>query len=258
MYKKRSFKKKIKSILQSSRKLLPTYMVKPFIIIHIFNILQAVCGNGHFVFYSVEILSGVRRNQSAQFLDVYFCNFFLSIVRLIFIFATCIIIFHVGRRPVALISGLGSSASILTGALLLYLRSPSAQSVMDDWIIFGSIVLFIGFYTFGFSCLPTLMIGEMQTAELRSFMTGYIFTVNDLTSGAILLRYYSMVDQLGIQGLFLMFALACLVCTVFVYFFLPETHGKSLLEMEVYFQQHNVLWKRRKNYRNKHLIISEQ
>ena len=241
---------KIWKILQSWRVILSPHVLKPFIIIHIFNTIQVICGYYLFIFYPVEILSEVRRNSSQEETDAYLCGVILSIVRLVFILAAQISIFHIGRRPIALISGVGSSVSALIVALLLYIRWVKSILQIDDWIVFGIILLFIGFYTFGFSVLPCIMIGETQPAEVRSLMTGYLFTIHDTILGIVIQNYYSMLNSIGIEGMFLMFGTSCFVCTVFVYFFLPETYGKSLLEIESYFQQRNIMWTTRKKHSN--------
>lgn len=53
--------------------------------------------------------------------------------------------------------------------------------------------------------------------------------------------YYDMADFFGgHDGLQWFFAFMCVIALVFIYFFLPETHGKSLLEIENYFIRHTI------------------
>lgn len=53
--------------------------------------------------------------------------------------------------------------------------------------------------------------------------------------------YYDMAELFGgHDGLQWFFAVMCVIALIFIYFFLPETHGKTLLEIENYFNSHTV------------------
>ena len=104
----------------------------------------------------------------------------------------------------------------------------------------------MGFNTFGFFVLPNLMIGETQNSRILSFVSTYFYTVNDLLLGAVLKNYYFILEIMKLHGMILLFGVSCLLCSIFIFFFLPETQGKSLEEIEDYFQQPNVIWSSRK------------
>ncbi|PSN33978.1 hypothetical protein C0J52_22003 [Blattella germanica] len=239
--------KEIKKIISNLKRLLKPHVLKPFLIMHIFNSIQLICGNFHFVFYSVDILSKVKSNSTQEYLDVYFCNILLSTVRFIFTTASSMCLLWIGRRTIGLISGIVASLSNLIVAILIYTRASEKYSQTIDRIIFALIILYIGFYAFG-CILPTMMLGETQSSEIRGFICGYIFTINDIILGIVIQRYFSMVQAIGIEGMFVLFGSSCLFCTIFIYFFIPETQGKTLLEIESYFHQGNLLWNTKKKY----------
>lgn len=63
--------------------------------------------------------------------------------------------------------------------------------------------------------------------------------------------YYKMATFFGgHDGLQWFFAVMCVFALIFIYFFLPETHGKSLLEIEDYFNHHTV-YKKSKGKKSK-------
>jgi hypothetical protein len=47
------------------------------------------------------------------------------------------------------------------------------------------------------------------------------------------------------------FGISCLLCTTFIYYFLPETQGKSLMEIEDDNKTNDVLWNSRKILQNR-------
>jgi hypothetical protein len=105
--------------------------------------------------------------------------------------------------------------------------------------------------SFGFFALPSIMIGETQPSHIRGLACGYIYTMNDLILGGALKMYPWMSSTLQIHGLFLLFGISCAVCTIFVYFFLPETQGLTLQQIEDYFLQPNIMWTTRHRHQNK-------
>lgn len=160
--------------------------------------------------------------------------------------ATTLLIIRMGRRPIALVSGVGSCVSALALGVLLIMLSGNDTWIwspqIESWLVFTLTVLFVLFICFGFLSLPVLMLGETQAAHVRGFVCGYIYTVNDLVLGGTLKFYHSLLRNLQIHGLFLLFGISCLLCTIFVYLFLPETQGKTLEQIEDYFRQPNVMW----------------
>lgn len=166
----------------------------------------------------------------------------MSFVRIVGNVTSALLMIRVGRRSIALISGVGATISALFLGVVLILQLMGNISYGSDWLAFTLTVLFIWFHSLGFYLLPVLMIGETQAPHIRGFVCGYIYTVNDLVLGGTLKFYHSLVRNLEIHGLFILFGTSCLICTVFVYFFLPETQGKTLEQIEDYFRQPNVMW----------------
>ncbi|PSN33977.1 hypothetical protein C0J52_21998 [Blattella germanica] len=219
------------------------HTIKPFLIIHVFNTIQAVCGLHVFTYYTIDILVKMRKNENIEHaLNDNAAAVVISIARIISNVVATVMLLKVGRRLVALISGIGSSISALLLSVALLHHGLLFSVEIQYWLNFALTIGFAAFSTFGFFILPALMLGETQAASIRGFVCGYIYTVNDLVLGAILKCYPSMVQNLEIQGLFLLFGAFCLVCTVFVYVFLPETQGKTLEEIEDYFKMPNIIF----------------
>jgi SP family facilitated glucose transporter-like MFS transporter 8 len=117
-------------------------------------------------------------------------------------------------------------------------------------ITLASILIYAGSMSFGFFALPSLMIGETQPSHVRGFTCGYIYTMNDLLLGAVVKLYPWLSSSLQIHGLFMFFGISCVMCTIFVYLFLPETQGLTLQQIEDYFRQPNIMWVTRNKYAN--------
>ncbi|KAJ9580036.1 hypothetical protein L9F63_004329, partial [Diploptera punctata] len=222
------------------------FVLKPFFIMLFFNVIQAFCGLNLFTFYAVDMLSKTRRH-GIQILDDYYTNILITSLRTITTFITCFVMFSVGRRKLAIASGICSFIpAFIVGFILISNNSDFIPSNTEAYVIFISIITYSIGMSFGFFILPVIMIGETQTSKIRGFACGCIYAMNDLILGGVLKIYPWLMSNLQIHGMFLLFGVSCAVCTVFVFLFLPETQGLTLLEIEENFKQSNILWITRK------------
>ena len=205
-------------------------------------------------FYTVDIVAKTR-NGDVQVLDDYSATVVISVVRVIVVFISSLLMLSWGRRTFSMISGVLSSASAIGLGVILFLRTYQDGSPIDaqteSYLIFALLLLYAGSMSFGFFIIPNIMIGETQPTNIRGFACGYFYTMNDLLLGGIVKLYPWMLYTIKMQGLFFLFGFSCVLCTVFVYLFLPETQGLTLNQIEDYFRKDNVMWITRNKYPNK-------
>lgn len=95
----------------------------------------------------------------------------------------------------------------------------------------------------GFMIAPGFMTGEMLPAKIRGRLAGYIYTYFSVVT-FILNRFFPNLNQhIGLTGVIFVFGLASLATTTLIYFTVPETKGKTLLQIERYFQTHGWIYK---------------
>jgi len=173
-------------------------------------------------------------------MDDYLNNVIVSSVRVITVLISTVLMLRAGRRTLAMISGILSSLSALCLGVLQ----------LEDNLTFALVIIYVGGMSFGFFALPLIMIGETQPSHFRGFACGYIYTMNDLLLGGFLKLYPWMSTTLQIHGIFLLSGIFCVVCTIFLYIFLPKTQGLTLQQIEDYFLQPNIMWITRHKYQN--------
>ncbi|PSN30621.1 hypothetical protein C0J52_27611 [Blattella germanica] len=226
--------------------------LKPIIIVNVFNLLQIISGTYLVIFYAVNLIS--ETESEAGGMDKFLAAVLTAVVRLIFIILACFLLLWVGRRPLALFSGLSSSAASLALGSFLYYRfassEPSPTPEIDTWIVTSCIFLYVATNTVGFFVLPGIAIGELLPVKIRGPFGGYIFALFNLALFFMAKVFPSMLDVMKSHGIFWMFGLSSLFGTVFVYLFFPETKGRSLEQIEDYFAENNVMWITRKKGQN--------
>ena len=232
----RDLTSQLNSSLVSGRKwkqYLRPHIYKPFIVIHVFNIMQIVCGTNLFIFYATDIISGLKTDGS---LDSKLVTNLTSIVRVVFMVASCVILVWIGRRKICVSSGLGSGISAVLIGTFVYMQNIHA------WLISSVVLLYVAFNTYGYFVMPPSMIGEILPSKIRCVGGAYIFTMNDIGMFFATKAFPSLARAVGIHGLFWMFGVSSLLCSLFLYLMLPETRGRSLVQIEEYFLQPNVFW----------------
>jgi len=141
-------------------------------------------------------------------------------------------------------SGLGSGIAAVLIGILVYMQT------IQTWIIIGFVLLYVAFNTYGYFVMAQTMIGEILPSNIRCVGGAYIFTMNYIVTYIATIYYASVSTAVGTHGLFWIFGVSSLLCSLFLYLMLPETKRRSLVQIEEYFLQPNVLWLTRKKCQN--------
>lgn len=81
-------------------------VLKPLIIINIFHVMMVLSGTYLIVFYAVDIISEFGTDVNSMTAAVY-----TAIVRLVFTITACFMLYHLNRRTLSILSGIGSGIS---------------------------------------------------------------------------------------------------------------------------------------------------
>uniref|UniRef100_A0A182JLB1 Major facilitator superfamily (MFS) profile domain-containing protein n=1 Tax=Anopheles atroparvus TaxID=41427 RepID=A0A182JLB1_ANOAO len=201
---------------------------KPLTIMCTFFIFQQFTGIFVIIVYaaSFSIEAGVA-------IDPFLSAVLVGLTRVVTTVLMAFISDKFGRRPPALFSGFGMACCMFG------LAACSIFSVADtqfNWIPTALLVTFIFTATLGFLTLPFSMNAEVYPTKVRGFASGLTIFFGYTMSFIILKIYPTMVAVLGSEHVFLFFGVVSLIGIAFVYFFLPETKGRTLHDIEEYFR----------------------
>ncbi|XP_026817040.1 facilitated trehalose transporter Tret1-like isoform X1 [Rhopalosiphum maidis] len=188
-------------------------------------------GSGVYVllFYSMDVLRDCRVPWDSNTVSL-----FLSVARLMggVGFAA---MHRVPRRKLVVVSGGCMAVSLLV--VVAYMSA--FAGVQDPPFATTLIVAFIMFMFFALLAIlpmPWILCGEVFPMEVKGVMNGVVQTCGYIMWFMICKIYPSMISNLGVEIVWSIFAFFCLLNVLFAIFIMPETKGKTLDEVLLYFE----------------------
>ncbi|XP_023937372.2 facilitated trehalose transporter Tret1 [Bicyclus anynana] len=146
---------------------------------------------------------------------------------------TPIFIERVGRRVILIISSTICSLSMFILGLYFYLdynENPVITHI--KWLPLVLLIVFYVAYDSGLGIIPNVIIGEMFTSNVRSKGSTVTMTTSWLFGFAVSTAFGALLEAVGGHVAFWFFSATCAVAALFTIFFIPETKGKTLLEIQ--------------------------
>ncbi|KAJ8731794.1 hypothetical protein PYW08_014524 [Mythimna loreyi] len=207
--------------------------LKPFIILAVYFFVYQWSGVNTITFYAVEVF-----DASSAAGDKYWMTKSMGIVRLIFTIVGCILCRRCGRRILTFVSALGCGTTMIILAVYMYFVSfwkENNITPQHTWIPGVAIFLFTIFCTLGYLIVPWVMIGEVYPTQVRGIVGGMTTCAAHMSVFSVVKTFKVLVKHLNYYGVFGLYGSMSLLATIFFYFFLPETKGRTLQEIEDYF-----------------------
>jgi len=106
------------------------------------------------------------------------------------------------------------------------------------WLVALGLYLFMAFYAIGPGVCVWLALSELMPTRIRSNGMSIALVINQLVSTTLAGIFLPFVSKYGYSSMFFLFSSFTLVYFLVVAFFMPETKGKTLEEIEAHFEGH--------------------
>lgn len=110
----------------------------------------------------------------------------------------------------------------------------------NGWMIAAFLYLFMAFYAMGPGVCVWLALSELMPTRIRSNGMSIALVINQLVSTTLAGIFLPFVSKYGYSSMFFLFAGFTVVYFLVATFFLPETKGKTLEEIEAHFEGKTV------------------
>uniref|UniRef100_A0A1B6E0X0 Major facilitator superfamily (MFS) profile domain-containing protein n=1 Tax=Clastoptera arizonana TaxID=38151 RepID=A0A1B6E0X0_9HEMI len=234
--------------------------LKPMIILIVLFLLQQLSGPYPIIFYAVQLFQSMEST-----LNEYTALEILGTLRLLMSIVSLLLSGVFGRRTLLIFSSICMVLSSLATAMIssqhfTRLANVTTQNIsnhitsthlnaslsmsatnintnltLPSWVGVLCIILFVGGSSIGVLTLPWCLTGELLPTPLRGVGSGVLVSYAYILLFLVVKYFPCALLYLKVSGLFYSFSLISFILAVFIYFFLPETLGKSLEDIENYF-----------------------
>ena len=104
------------------------------------------------------------------------------------------------------------------------------------WLVAGALFLFMAFFAMGPGVCVWLALSELMPTRIRSNGMSIALVFNQLAATMLATIFLPFVGKHGYSSIFFLFAGCTVVYFITAAFFLPETKGKTLEEIEAHFE----------------------
>ncbi len=193
---------------------------------------QQFSGVNTIIYYSPIIfkMAGVTSNSSSILPAI-----IIGTVNVIACFISVLFLDRVGRRRLYMIGIIGMIPSLALAGFCFFFKEQLGSSLLFLSVL--SIVSFIFFINISLSPLGWLLISEIYPISVR----GVGMSIGSLShwgfNAIIAFTFLKLVNGIGIASTFWMYAAVCVVGLVWGKYYIPETKGHTLEEIEEHWRQ---------------------
>ncbi|MCL1127313.1 sugar porter family MFS transporter [Shewanella surugensis] len=213
-----------KNITKSTFEQLFSKKLRGVLIVGLFlGIAQQFAGINTIMYYGPYIfkVSGFTSETTAIF-----ATFILGVVNTIGTIIVVFIVDKVGRRSL-LISGtfVAFIALMFIGLCFQYNAIPSS-------FMMAAMIIYIFAYAISLGSMFWLIISEIYPTHIRGLAMSFVTAIQWLSNFVVAMAFLPLLNYFGGGITFWFFAVFCLVSCIYSYFYVPETKGVSLEQIE--------------------------
>ncbi|XP_052744937.1 facilitated trehalose transporter Tret1 [Bicyclus anynana] len=201
---------------------------KALSIVVVINILQHCSGVLAIVFFSASIFK-----MAGSSIDSNIAMIIVGCFQLLGSTLTPLFVERIGRRIILTMSSALCSLSMFVLGLYFFLDHIGSSAIDNvKWLPMLLLILFYVGYDSGLGIIPNAIIGEMFTSNVRSKGSTVTMTTSWLFGFAVTTAFGALLEAVGGHVAFWFFSATCAGAALFTIFFIPETKGKTLLEIQ--------------------------
>lgn len=127
------------------------------------------------------------------------------------------------------------SLGILGLAMYAHNGSGLISYELPGWLPLACVTLYMAMDPLGLSSIPFVYMAEFYSGEMRSLLSGITIGLSNLELFIVVKTFPMLSTKYGDGATFWLYSGFCLAAVIFTLIFIPETKGKSLEEIENYF-----------------------
>lgn len=168
-------------------------------------------------------------------IDVYVATVALGVLQIIGVIISIFCMDRYGRRALFLASALFSSLAMYVFGLYYYILTDGsyAEAVAKlQWLPIASLAVAILGVSLAIAAAPYFMIAELLPMKLRSRVSTMALCMSWVLAFAVIHSFHQLVNYVGVQGAYWLYASICMAEVFYIYFCLPETKNLTIEQIQ--------------------------
>ncbi|XP_015734890.1 solute carrier family 2, facilitated glucose transporter member 8 isoform X1 [Coturnix japonica] len=222
---------------------------RPLLIGVILMFLQQATGINAVMFYAETIF------EDANFQDSRMASVVVGSIQVCFTAVAALIIDKTGRKVLLYVSGIIMALSTALFGFYFKMVLPSGNNSSNadlwftlnsvspgtetrlSWLAVVSLGLFVAGFALGWGPVPWLVMSEIFPLKARGISSGACVLTNWVMAFLVTKEFHDFVGFLTSYGTFWLFSAFCCLSVIFAAFYVPETKGQTLEQIEAYFRK---------------------
>jgi sugar porter (SP) family MFS transporter len=206
----------------SFRELFRPAFRRPLLLAVVLAVFQQITGINAILYYAPRIFEGAGFERMSAIGQ----STIVGLVNMLFTVVAIVLADKVGRRPLLLVATGGMGVSlVLLGAAFKFPILPASALLLV-------ILLYIAFFASAMGPLVWVVMAEIFPIKVRGAAMGLATLILWFADFVVTLTFPVISDRFHPASAFWLYAAMCALALVFMWFFLPETKGKTLEEIE--------------------------
>ncbi|BBM96970.1 MFS transporter, SP family, ERD6-like sugar transporter [Marchantia polymorpha subsp. ruderalis] len=207
-------------------------LFRPLLIAVGLQVLQQFGGINAIMFYAGAIF------KSAGFANANIASFGLGSIQVFMTAVAASLMDKAGRRLLLMVSAGGMAVSCFLVGFSFYLQEqlthPSHMDTFVSMLALISLLVYIISFSLGMGAIPWILMSEVFPSHVRG-LAGSLATLANWSCAWAVTMTFNLMLEWSASGSFWVFAAECALTVVFVVAIVPETRGRTLEEIEAFF-----------------------
>ncbi|KAF5269622.1 hypothetical protein FQR65_LT05961 [Abscondita terminalis] len=192
------------------------------------TIFQKFCGIDCVVFYAVNIFQETKAG-----FDAYTSSMILAAVQLITAILVVFVVELANRRVFLYVSTIGMGLSLAALATYFQLKQYGISFPGFAYLPLASLIVYAFMFSVGLGPILWMINGELFAPNVKGLANGIIMTSNWGFLSIVTKFFPIVMERFGPNYTFYTFSLCMFACAAFIRFFVHETRGKSLEQIQI-------------------------
>lgn len=149
------------------------------------------------------------------------------------VFLSAFLVDKIGRKPILIISSLGCAVSLIAEGIYFYLQEYLQVDTSSlGWLPTTGLVTFALMNNFGICTLPYVLLGELFATNIKGVASSLSICYGGTLAFVVSKFFKPLSNSWGMYTMFWIFGGCCVLGSLYVYYLIPETKGKTFNDIQ--------------------------